>query len=558
LHRCALAALAQPALGQVDLARLSYHAEAAVDGGAVLRLAPAAAERAARAGAHRQARAEYSRALRFAQQAGPQDRAKLLEAFAREAYVTGAMERAATALFEAVGIRRESGDIKGLGECLGLLAQALAALGRFSDARSAGQESIAVLEQLPADASLARAYATLSGVLGVADDDEGLRLGLMAATLAEQMGDTGTLIHVLNNVGCIELRRGMPVGLDKLARSRLLAESSGDELGVGRAYLHTALLLVHSRDCLAAEGYLRSGIDYCFEHGFEAWLYGLTALDADCALARGRWSDAERIATAVLETTSREGAHWRCLALLVLATLRARRGHEAVWPLIDEAANLAKTDGAAGMVVAVAVTRAEVAWLENRQPDPEDADLLSGVSARLQPWYAYQLAGWRRRAGLPTQVPDGLPEPYRSQMADDHLHAAEWWAQHGCPYEAALALCDSGSPAALRRSLDELRRLGARPAAAIVARRLREAGERHLPRGPRPTTVANPAGLTAREMEVLALLASGRANKDIADRLVVSVRTVDHHVASILRKLEVRDRAAVRAVAAQLGIGSSE
>ncbi len=75
-----------------------------------------------------------------------------------------------------------------------------------------------------------------------------------------------------------------------------------------------------------------------------------------------------------------------------------------------------------------------------------------------------------------------------------------------------------------------------------------------LPRGPRATTRQNQHGLTAREMEVLALVNEGLHNGQIADRLVVSVRTVDHHVEAILRKLGARTRADARVTATSLGI----
>ena len=61
-------------------------------------------------------------------------------------------------------------------------------------------------------------------------------------------------------------------------------------------------------------------------------------------------------------------------------------------------------------------------------------------------------------------------------------------------------------------------------------------------RGPRQSTRANPAGLTAREMEILQLLAEGLRNADIAERLHVSAKTVHHHVSSGLAKLGVRTR----------------
>ena len=73
-----------------------------------------------------------------------------------------------------------------------------------------------------------------------------------------------------------------------------------------------------------------------------------------------------------------------------------------------------------------------------------------------------------------------------------------------------------------------------------MAERLRELGLR-VPQGPRESTRANPAGLTARQLEVLALVAEGLTNAEIADRLVVSPRTAEHHVAAVLSEAPRRD-----------------
>jgi DNA-binding NarL/FixJ family response regulator len=70
--------------------------------------------------------------------------------------------------------------------------------------------------------------------------------------------------------------------------------------------------------------------------------------------------------------------------------------------------------------------------------------------------------------------------------------------------------------------------------------------------------MANPAGLTARELEVLGLLSEGLQNAEIADRLVVSRKTVDHHVSAILRKLGVGSRRDVRAAAERLGVSAED
>jgi len=72
---------------------------------------------------------------------------------------------------------------------------------------------------------------------------------------------------------------------------------------------------------------------------------------------------------------------------------------------------------------------------------------------------------------------------------------------------------------------------------------------------PRP---ASPAGrLTKRETEVLRLLAAGRSNREVAERLVLSERTVEHHIASIYRKIGAHSRVEATAYALRHGLGDS-
>ena len=101
-------------------------------------------------------------------------------------------------------------------------------------------------------------------------------------------------------------------------------------------------------------------------------------------------------------------------------------------------------------------------------------------------------------------------------------------------------------------ALEELERLGAAPAARAVRQKLRRLGA-SVPRGRRPSTRANPAELTARELDVLRLVAAGKRNAEIADDLVLSTRTIDHHVSAILRKLGVRTRGEAAAAAIDRG-----
>jgi DNA-binding NarL/FixJ family response regulator len=117
-----------------------------------------------------------------------------------------------------------------------------------------------------------------------------------------------------------------------------------------------------------------------------------------------------------------------------------------------------------------------------------------------------------------------------------------------------VALGLSGDEELMRRGHDELVGLGARGAANLVARRLRERGARGLARGPRSATRANSAQLTGRQLEVLTLLADGLRNSAIAAKLFVSTRTVDHHVSAILGKLGVESRGEAVAQARRLGL----
>jgi len=131
--------------------------------------------------------------------------------------------------------------------------------------------------------------------------------------------------------------------------------------------------------------------------------------------------------------------------------------------------------------------------------------------------------------------------------------AADAWRALGCRFECARAL-SQGDEAAQREALALFEALGARPMVERVRHRLRAAGVRGLPRGPRRSTREHPGGPTSKEVAVLELLAAGLCNKEIALRLHRSARTVDHHLVAIFGKLGVATRAEAVSEAYRLGV----
>jgi len=203
----------------------------------------------------------------------------------------------------------------------------------------------------------------------------------------------------------------------------------------------------------------------------------------------------------------------------------------------------------------VAAVRAELAWYrgDRDRVARESAIGLEAARGCSDAWIYGELLWWATRADPSCESPLRLAEPYKLMIAGDWQGAEAIWKHLKMPYERALALAQ-GPEAALRESLAILETLGAGPLAAIVRQRLRELGVHSIPRGPRASTRANPAGLTAREIQVLRLLVQGHTNSELADRLHVATKTVDHHMSSILAKLEVRSRTEAVSVAFGLGI----
>ena len=556
LHRRALAALRSPPYGTPDLARLAHHAEGARDPEAVLRFAREAGDQAAALGAHREAAEQYARALRYGSRLPPFELAALLQRRSRECYLSDQADAAIDAQRSAVECYRQAGDRLSEGEALSELADILWCPGRGEEARRTAQEAVILLEGLTRGPELVRAYATSAFLCRTAADGDGARSwDRRAVELAHELGDGRSIARALVSAGETEAYAELEAARRTLEHAAELAREADEEGLVTIALRVLAAGATYARAWDLADAYVESALDRCVREGNDLLRRYVLVDRAQGLLARGRWPEASEVAAAILREPS-VSTFPPTIALVVLALVRARRGDPDVQPLLERASALAEPTGELPRIAPVAAARAEAAWLRGdtdrfRSITEGPLDLARSLGERQT---LGELLVWRWRGGIRDEHDGRVEGPYALTLGGEHDRAAAAWAELGCPYEAALALADANVERSLRDALEQLQRLGARPAATMVARRLRELGARRIPRGPRPSTRENTAQLTPRELDVLRLLSEGLRNAGIAERLFVSRRTVDHHVSAILHKLGVHSRGEAVAAAARSGL----
>jgi len=553
LHAALLRSLRSDDAERSRASRLAHHAEHAGDAAAVLEHAPAAARDASAAKAHREAAQQYARALRFVSDEDTRVRAELLGAYALEQQLTGLSAEAAEAWREASALYRSLGDRLGEGHSLAWLTRACVPIGRNAEAEEASRAAIEILESLGPSPELARAYAAQAYMRMLdRDNADGVAWGKRGAELAEQFDDRDTLAYALNMIGTSYVMAGeIDTGVDHLLESLRIARENDLWLWVGPALSMLGTGLGEMYELSLSERYLREHLAWTEEHDLWPW-YSRAWLSL-VEVYSGRWDAATAAATDVL--SKGHDSISRISALIALGRIRARRGDPGAMDVLDEALELSRPGGHLQRLGHVHAARAEAMWLigdVERAADEASAAYDLALEKR-HLWFAGELAYWQHRAGALDRWPDWVAEPWRLQLAGSFEAAADAWHERGCPYEAARALAELDGEQPLRAALAELERLAAGPLVRLVRARLRALGV-SVPRGPRSTTRANPAELTTRELDVLRLVSAGKRNAEIAEELVVSRRTVDHHVSAILRKLGVRSRGEATLAARERGL----
>lgn len=532
----------------LDIARLAHHAREAEDAESIIRILPDAARRASELQSHSEALANLRAMEPYLYLLGAEDLADHYDLWAFEEYLWS--ETGPELIDKAIELRRQLGDAQKLGGSL-LVASRIAWVNAKRDQAVAhAREAAQVLEQTGGE-NLAMAYSVLSqlAMLG-ADESETIEYATKALDIVGD-SDSRTRAHALNNVGAVTMMK-RSAGMEDLEESFRISQTLGLPYESTRAAVNLGWGYLFAHDLDKAGLWIDRALEITEATEMPTFESYAATEKAMWHEARGEWDQAEAMTLELMDWDANIATS-RATTTMVLARVNVRRGRSDAQNLVDEAMKLAEVADEMQRLGPAAAVMVEHAWLES--PVVSDLDrpmeILDRSVALGELWIAGELAHWLRLVGAVDELPDTTPEPYQLLAEGRWRESADWWEARGLPYDRAVALT-FGDVEARLAALEILDNLGAVPLAARVRSGLQNEGIKGVPRGPQRATRENELGLTARQSDVLDLIAADLTNSEIADRLFISKRTVDHHVSAILAKMGATNRTEAARLAREL------
>jgi len=595
LHRELAEALEADGAQSRELARHWLGARAGARARAALLRAAAESEAVH---AYRDAAAAGRQALELWPDGDDDDRRdEALERYARCSALAGEASEAATGWRELAAIRVAAGDRRGAADAQRELAGAYELKGdreaAFSARRAAaeayaaaGASSDAALEQL-AMANQRRLSAR---------HGEAIELARSARAQADSAVRIDLRIRALGIEGMARAKHGdYEAGLETVRGGLALALEHDLTAVAAELYQRLSVTLYESADYRRAEDALDTALELCRASPDAGTEVACVSCMAYVLRERGEWSRADAMCRDLIESGTAV-----YVAEGLLGAIRAFEGRiSSARRLLSSSLATAARVNHFNMTVDTTAALARVAAAEGS--DAEAAERCHAILARWEDsddhhyavggirWAAGFFAARGDRAGATacaealtriaaqnghadalaavayaiaeTALLDGDPEA----AADQLMRAVELHRGLDMPFErgqlelrAGVALAAAGErELGLERLFDAYRtarKLGARPLAAEAASEVAALGESVLSRLGSRAAAELDGGLSRRECEVVRLLAVGRTNREIAQDLFLSPRTVDMHVRNILRKLDCRSRVEAAGRARELGL----
>lgn len=543
--------------GNQETERIIHHAKNANEYELVVKYAPVAARQAACVGAHIEASKLYLSAIEYYQGEEKCQLLEFYEPYAYECYLINEHREAIIYMGKALNLWREKGDKEKIGDCMRSLSRLWWFDGNRKQAENYAGQAVEVLNDQPSSKAKAMAYSNMSQLKMLADQtDECIFWGEKAIAIAKEIDNDEILTHALNNMGSalMTIVPSMSKGVALLQQSLDIALKNSFHEHVARAYTALGSNAVTMKHYAFAKKILDEGIRYCDERDLDSLKLYMINWQARLDLETGHWDQAYHTADNLLKHEKLPPVI-KVGVLVTTAIVKLRKGEQGALPLLLEAKTIAFETKELQRIIPALAALLEYEWIsgktfiETKELD-QAVDMirqLEKISKKNRLYYWIQKV---RKQYLPLSE---RHEVYGKSSVAAAMKEATRWEKLGCPYEQALALFE-GNAADKKRAIEIIQMLGADAVYEKLKLEMRTSGIKNIPRGKRKTTRLNPALLTQREVDVLKLLKEGLQNKEIAERLFISAKTVDHHISAILFKLDVKTRVKAVHEAAQLGI----
>jgi len=540
-----------------EIERIVHYAKNANENKVVVKYAPIAARQAACVGAHIEASKLFLTAIEYSDGNDADQMVEFYESYAYECYLTNQVKDAIIYQGKALKIRQQKNEVEQAGNSLRLLSRLWWFDGNRQEAEKYAKQAIEILESQPASKAKAMAYSNMSQLKLLSDETaECVGWGNKAIEMAKELKDDEIRCHAMNNVGSV-LWKTNPAneqGREMLFESLDIALKNSFHEHAARAYSNIVSIYLLFKEYELARPILEDGINYCEERNLDSSKNYKLYVKAKIFFETGHWHQASSILENLLSNPSQLGSV-KIAALTVLSVIKIRKGEEDALDYLNEAKLLAIKTKEHNRIISVMIAELEYEWLTGKKRITEEELKLSIELIRkidnnfLNSEFAFWLQKVRKKdLGL-----SKLYEPYKLLREGKIKSVIQFWETTGCPFEKAFALF-AGNENDMKNALLIFQQIGATAVYEKIKMEMRASGIKKIPRGLRESTKANPAQLTNRELDVLHLLQKGIQNKEIAGTLFISPKTADHHISSILFKLDVNSRSKAVAEAVRLGI----
>ncbi len=519
----------------------------------ILQLAPQAAHHASKNGSHAEAAQHYKTALDYVTYADRQTAALLYENWSYESALLEITDHTIEARHKALEIWRNLERFDKVGENLRWLSRQHWYRGESELATRYIEEAISTLESTHPCAERAMAYSLKSQFYMLNDRmEEAIKLGEKALEMESRFNTPEVRAHALCNIGSALLIRDNLQGLEYLQRSLRVALQHDLHEHAARVYTNTASSTVCGIDWKVTQRAVNEGVAFDTEHDLDSWTNYLIGVMSQLKMEQSHLEEAETISAGVLALEN-QTLLMKLPSLLVLSRVRLRLGKEDAHELLKRALEHAISVAEPQYIIPAHLGLVEYAW-QTDNSELAKSHLKSLQEVSLIPhwtWRGADHAIWMHRYGIPVNLPKDktLPLPFKLEMEQDYLAASQAWIDKGSPFRAAVTLMQCPKDQAGNHFATAMDLLLACRANGTLQKLKSLAQDYGLDkqinlgrRGPRRQSRQHPAGFTAKEQQIFPLVVEGMSNKEISENLSRSQRTVENHVASILRKLNVKNR----------------